>query len=92
MSKIQKRKGDKVFHQQMFVKGDGKQVGVAWTEEVTYKKPRFVKTEWYEKGLDGIIRKKERFDMMNGYVTGDCPECHQMPCPHTGKLLGWTEK
>lgn len=89
MSRLEKRWGDRVLHEQMFVKGDGKKVGIAWVETVTYAEPRLVKTEWYEKGADGIIRKKERFDLMNGHVTGECPECKQMPCPHTAKLLGW---
>lgn len=75
---------DKIDRKTMAVKG-----GEAWVEIVTFEKPRFVKIEWNQRDPDGVIRHKEKQVLMNGTETGDCPECHQMPCPHTAKLLGW---
>jgi len=64
----------------------------AWTETVTYGKPKLVKTTWMQRDPDGEIRQHERMDLLNGFQTGGCPECRQMPCEHTARLLGWTEK
>lgn len=66
--------------------------GTAWVETVRFAKRKPMRTKWLQTDLDGVIRRKTRIVFMKGTVTGDCPECHQMPCDHTAKLLGWPEK
>jgi len=78
---------DKVERKTMKVKG-----GEAWVEHRIFASTREVATRFLAKCSDGIIREVVRFGKLNGTTTGDCPECHQMPCPHTAKLLGWKDE
>lgn len=78
---------DKVERKSMKVKG-----GEAWVEHRTFASTTETATAFLAKCSDGIIREVVRFGKLNGTTTGDCPECHQMPCNHTAKLLGWNEK
>ena len=61
----------------------------AWVEITRYKKRKPWRTTWLQKDPDGVIRKKRAVYFIKGNTTGDCPECNQMPCRHTAKLLGW---
>jgi hypothetical protein len=77
---------DKVERKTMKVKG-----GEAWVEIRIFASTREVATTFLAKCSDGIIREVVLFGKLNGITTGDCPECHQMPCPHTAKLLDWPD-
>jgi hypothetical protein len=65
------------------------QGGVAWTEKITYRKRIPHRTKYQEMGADGKLFTRRHVHFMKGSQTGDCPECKQMPCEHTAKLLGW---
>jgi len=81
------RKNAKVKRKTMPVKG-----GEAWVEKTTYPRAILVLTRYFQRDSDGIIREKARLNASRGMTTGDCPECRQMPCNHTAKLLGWPQK
>jgi hypothetical protein len=81
------RDNAKVERKTMAVKG-----GEAWVEKTTYPTEILVLTRYLQRDSDGIIREKARLNASRGMTTGDCPECRQMPCKHTAKLLGWPEK
>jgi len=81
-----KFKGAKIDKRKIQVKG-----GFAWTETVKFRKRKPWRTSWLQKDSDGVIRKKKRVDFIKGFQTGYCPECNQMPCHHTAKLLGWKD-
>jgi hypothetical protein len=67
--------------------------GVAWTEETKFEKPHFKWQSWHERDTKtGKIVLRGRFIILEGEKTGDCDECHQMPCHHTAFLLGWTSE
>lgn len=66
--------------------------GEAWVKIATYPNGKVSVTKWMQKDADGVIREKERVHVLDGSITGDCPECKQMPCPHTARLLGWPVK
>lgn len=65
--------------------------GKAWIIKASYPLGKAFKIEWLEKDPDGVIREKWRIDIVYSYTTGDCDKCHQMPCNHTAKLMGWTK-
>jgi len=73
-----------VEHKTMPVKG-----GEAWVEITRYRKRKPVRWTRLERDPDGKIRKHKYVYFSKGNDTGGCPECNQMPCPHTAKLLGW---
>jgi hypothetical protein len=68
----------------MLVKG-----GFAWIKRERYRKRRVWRWSRLERDPDGIVRKHKYLNFTKGFDTGGCPECKQMPCEHTAKLLGW---
>ena len=63
--------------------------GEAWVEITRYRKRKPTRWKWLEKCADGKIHTKRMVFFSKGNTTGGCPECNQMPCGHTAKLLGW---
>jgi len=59
-------------------------------EKFAKRKP--FRIQMYDLGTDGQFHRKDQVIFLKSTVTGDCPECHQMPCSHTAKLLGWPQK
>jgi hypothetical protein len=65
--------------------------GEAWVETRRWTRRRPMRNKLVYHDLDGKPRVQREVFFMKGMTTGECPECHQMPCPHTAKLLGWPD-
>ena len=63
--------------------------GYAWIKSERFRKRRVCRWSRMERDPDCIIRKHKYLNFYKGNDTGYCPECKQMPCPHTAELLGW---